>query len=350
MQEVLLAAELGPVGWLLGAVDASKIHAAASKHQAMSSQRMQEVVPKLQAEIAALVAAHGAVGRVAPSMPTWRWGRPRIPRPTGFRKRVFPGPVMKGGMPDGDDGEMPLLILGILRVRFTAPTISCGWTLRPRRPPGSSRPSAPAPVPGMASGCGPRTPGGPRRCPWWSTRIGGRRPHSASVNSKLHFPKTPTHISPNQQQGNLGNDRWRSGQRPPGSRQAPVPGGAGARSRVTGRPGARPRAGVGRGSERARGPRQQHRSGSLVVSEKGSRDPVVFGPIAKRDGDWRMGGPIPFLAFGPGTLTAAAHDAPAGDGAPAAAGGPPQGPARAYPSRSRCRAANEGVAVADGSR
>jgi len=56
-QVVLLATELGLVGWQLGAVDGAKIHADASKHNAMSYQRMQEVVPKLKAEIAALVAA-----------------------------------------------------------------------------------------------------------------------------------------------------------------------------------------------------------------------------------------------------------------------------------------------------
>lgn len=59
-QVVLVAMELGLVGWQLGAVDGSKIHADASKYKAMSYQRMQAVVPQLKAEIAALVAAHGA--------------------------------------------------------------------------------------------------------------------------------------------------------------------------------------------------------------------------------------------------------------------------------------------------
>jgi transposase len=78
-QVVLLATELGLVGWQLGAVDGSKIHADASKHQAMSYQRMQEVVPKLKAEIAALVAAHGAAdvadGAAPPPVPPDRLAR-----------------------------------------------------------------------------------------------------------------------------------------------------------------------------------------------------------------------------------------------------------------------------------
>ena len=46
-QVVLLATDLGLVGWQLGAVDGSKIHADASKHKAMSYQRMQAVLPQL---------------------------------------------------------------------------------------------------------------------------------------------------------------------------------------------------------------------------------------------------------------------------------------------------------------
>ena len=138
-----------------------------------------------------------------------------------------------------------------------------------------------------------------------------------------------------------------------------MPGGAAAGSRGTNGAGPRPRAGrdrrrgrrwavtsdrrpgcavtsdrrsgdgLGRGGRlAARHPRQQHRPGGLVLAKEGPLDPVVFGPIAKRDVDLRMGGPIPLLALGPGTLAAAAHDAPAGAGAPGAAGGPPQGPAR----------------------
>jgi transposase len=42
-QVVLLATELGLVGWQLGAVDGSKIHADASQHKALSYQRMQAV-------------------------------------------------------------------------------------------------------------------------------------------------------------------------------------------------------------------------------------------------------------------------------------------------------------------
>ncbi len=88
--------------------------------------------------------------------------------------------------------------------------------------------------------------------------------------SRRHVPKTPTHISPNQHQGNPGNERRRPGQRPPGSggpragwsgRAVTSDGrsGRGGRpDRATGRgwadgepearPGARPRAGVGGGS------------------------------------------------------------------------------------------------------
>ncbi len=44
------------VGFRLGAIDGSKVHSDASKHQAMSYERMKEVIW----ELARLVAAHGA--------------------------------------------------------------------------------------------------------------------------------------------------------------------------------------------------------------------------------------------------------------------------------------------------
>jgi len=59
-QVVCLCVDLGMVGFEIGAIDGSKIHADASKHKAMSYQRMQELIPQLEDELARLVAAHGA--------------------------------------------------------------------------------------------------------------------------------------------------------------------------------------------------------------------------------------------------------------------------------------------------
>jgi transposase len=68
-QVILLCMDLGMVGWKLGALDGSKIHADASKHQAMSYGRMQEVIPKLEAELETIVAAHGAADDQVPPVP-----------------------------------------------------------------------------------------------------------------------------------------------------------------------------------------------------------------------------------------------------------------------------------------
>ena len=57
-QIVLLCADLGMVGFRLGAIDGSKLQADASKHKAMSYERMQEAIPALEAEIAQLMRAH----------------------------------------------------------------------------------------------------------------------------------------------------------------------------------------------------------------------------------------------------------------------------------------------------
>lgn len=62
-QVVLLCVELGMVGFRLGALDGSKIQADASKHKAMSYQRLQELIPTLEAEIAQLVAQHADADR-----------------------------------------------------------------------------------------------------------------------------------------------------------------------------------------------------------------------------------------------------------------------------------------------
>ena len=57
-QVVCLCMDLGMVGFRLGAVDGTKIHSDASKHKAMSYQRMKEVIPQLKKELAHWVAAH----------------------------------------------------------------------------------------------------------------------------------------------------------------------------------------------------------------------------------------------------------------------------------------------------
>jgi len=69
-QVVLLGVEAGMVGWKLGAVDGTKIHADASKHQAMSHGRMTTVIPQLEEELKKLVAAHGAADEALPADPT----------------------------------------------------------------------------------------------------------------------------------------------------------------------------------------------------------------------------------------------------------------------------------------
>ena len=68
-QVVLLCVDLGMVGFRLGAIDGSKFQADASKHKAMSYQRMQEAIPALEAEIAQLVAAHGEADQQKGSPP-----------------------------------------------------------------------------------------------------------------------------------------------------------------------------------------------------------------------------------------------------------------------------------------
>ena len=61
--------DLGMVGWKLEALDGSKIHADASKHKALSYGRMQQVIPQLEAELTAIVAAHGAADDQVPPIP-----------------------------------------------------------------------------------------------------------------------------------------------------------------------------------------------------------------------------------------------------------------------------------------
>lgn len=77
-QVVLLCADLGMVGFHLGAIDGSKIKADASKHQAMSYQHMRDAIPRLEQEIAQLVTAHGeadAQESTPPPMPADRLKR-----------------------------------------------------------------------------------------------------------------------------------------------------------------------------------------------------------------------------------------------------------------------------------
>jgi len=61
---VLLCIEEGMVGWKLGALDGTKIHADASKHKAMAFGRMTAVIPQLEEELKKIVAAHGAADDV----------------------------------------------------------------------------------------------------------------------------------------------------------------------------------------------------------------------------------------------------------------------------------------------
>ena len=68
-QVILLCMDLGMVGWKLGALDGSKVHADASKHKALSYGRMQQVIPQLEAELTAIVAAHGAADDQVPPVP-----------------------------------------------------------------------------------------------------------------------------------------------------------------------------------------------------------------------------------------------------------------------------------------
>ena len=68
-QVVLVCLDLGLVGLKLGALDGSKFQADASKHQAMSYQRMQEALPALEAEIATLVVRQGAADAEEASPP-----------------------------------------------------------------------------------------------------------------------------------------------------------------------------------------------------------------------------------------------------------------------------------------
>lgn len=69
-QVVLLCIEEGMVGWKLGALDGTKIHADASKHKAMSFGRMTAVIPQLEEELKKIVAAHGAADDALPADPT----------------------------------------------------------------------------------------------------------------------------------------------------------------------------------------------------------------------------------------------------------------------------------------
>ncbi len=59
-QVILLCIDEGMVGWKLGALDGTKIHADASKHKAMSYGRMTKAIAELEAELQQIVAAHGA--------------------------------------------------------------------------------------------------------------------------------------------------------------------------------------------------------------------------------------------------------------------------------------------------
>ena len=68
-QVIAMCADLGMVGWQLGAVDGSKFRADASKHKAMSYGRMKERIPALEAELAALLAAHAAADATADPPP-----------------------------------------------------------------------------------------------------------------------------------------------------------------------------------------------------------------------------------------------------------------------------------------
>lgn len=71
-QVVLLCADIGMVGFRLGALDGSKLQADASKHKAMSYARMQILIPALETEIAALVEAHAVADQqetTPPSVP-----------------------------------------------------------------------------------------------------------------------------------------------------------------------------------------------------------------------------------------------------------------------------------------
>ena len=79
-QIVVLCADLGMVGFRLGAIDGSKLQADASKHKALSYQRMQEVLPALEAEIATLVEAHAVADQqetAPPAVPADRLARLR---------------------------------------------------------------------------------------------------------------------------------------------------------------------------------------------------------------------------------------------------------------------------------
>ena len=79
-QIVMLCADLGMVGFRLGAIDGSKLQADASKHKAMSYQRMQEVLPALEAEITTLVEAHAVADQqetAPPAVPADRLARLR---------------------------------------------------------------------------------------------------------------------------------------------------------------------------------------------------------------------------------------------------------------------------------
>lgn len=79
-QIVVLCADLGMVGFRVGAIDGSKLQADASKHKAMSYERMQEVIPTLEAEIAKLVEAHAVADQqetAPPAVPADRLARLR---------------------------------------------------------------------------------------------------------------------------------------------------------------------------------------------------------------------------------------------------------------------------------
>ena len=69
-QIVLLCAEWGMVGFRLGALDGTKIKADASKHKAMSYQRLKEAIPVIEAEIAQLVMTHGEADAQEQTPPT----------------------------------------------------------------------------------------------------------------------------------------------------------------------------------------------------------------------------------------------------------------------------------------
>lgn len=123
-QVVMACTAAGWVGWQLGAVDGSKIQANASKHKAMSYARMKALVPQLEAEIAALVATHGARDAADRPVPPDRLARLRqrltqvqaamraleaaeAEAPAGGSPAAPPSTTARAGQPVGDPAAAP---------------------------------------------------------------------------------------------------------------------------------------------------------------------------------------------------------------------------------------------------